>query len=307
MSNTNISGVSKLSFEDVPRNDNRRQIFSGLAVIQANKKNINSNFELSSIRTNYFGICLIKEGWLKVSINLTEHTITKDTLFFLNPMLIVQILDHSEDIELSGLFTESDFFNEIGLPIYKSYTVGFMKNDNCNFVALTAEDSIRFEAYFKNIADKNVYANTFPFQHDIIKMTLMLLFYEVSSIINTSDKGYLASGETKNKIVMDFLAHASKQFRTERSVQFYADQMHISRKHLSRVIKEVTGIGPKAIINKIIAAEALMLLNVSTLSIKEIMYELNFTNFSTFSNFFKKHMGKSPYAYRQELSIKFSA
>lgn len=307
MIQNNLSGVSKLSFDDVVKNDTRRQIFSGLAIIQANKKTFNKNFETSSIRTNYFGICLVKEGWLKVSINLHEHIIQKNTLFFLNPMLIVQFLDYSDDIELLGLFTESDFFNEIGLPIYKSHTIGLVQNDYCNFVNLTNEDSVRFESYFKNVAEKNIYANKAPFHQDIIKMTLMLLFYEISNINNNNNKTYLASGETKNKIVMDFLAYASKEFRTERSVQYYADQMHISRKHLSRVIKEVTGVGPKAIINKIIAAEALMLLNISTLSIKEIMYELNFSNSSTFSNFFKKHMGKSPYAYRQELSVKFSA
>ncbi|MEN5088890.1 helix-turn-helix domain-containing protein [Sphingobacterium faecium] len=75
----------------------------------------------------------------------------------------------------------------------------------------------------------------------------------------------------------------------------------MSRKHLSRIVKEVTGKTPKAIIEEIVISKAVILLNVSSLSIKDVMVELNFSDFGTFSKFFKNMVGKSPLLYRKQL------
>lgn len=52
--------------------------------------------------------------------------------------------------------------------------------------------------------------------------------------------------------------------------------------------------GPKAILDAFVTAEAVMLLHVANKTINDVMYELNFSNFGTFCKFFKKWNGKSP-------------
>lgn len=43
---------------------------------------------------------------------------------------------------------------------------------------------------------------------------------------------------------------------------------------------------------------AAILMNVSSMSVKDVMQELNFSDFGTFSKFFKGHLGQSPLLYR---------
>ncbi|MEN5234074.1 helix-turn-helix domain-containing protein [Sphingobacterium faecium] len=75
----------------------------------------------------------------------------------------------------------------------------------------------------------------------------------------------------------------------------------MSRKHLSHIVKEVTGKTPKAIIEEIVISEVVILLNVSSMSIKDVMCELNFLDFGTFSKFFNNMVGKSALLYRKQL------
>ncbi|TYR31793.1 AraC family transcriptional regulator [Sphingobacterium phlebotomi] len=296
-----VEEIAKVYFQDVFHPQVKKQIFDGLLVFQLGKDDLESKVKKKPIRTDYFGLCLIRKGSARLMMNFKEYQVQDNTLLFLSPMLALQLLDYSDDIEILTLFTGGDFFQEIGLPLYKTYATETLRNDFCNFTVLEEQDAMRFEAYIKNIDQKNTLEKSSLFQRDIIKMTLMLLFYEISDLIHGGSDYSFSDSEVKSKIVMDFFGLASRQFKKERSVQFYADHLYISRKHLSRVVKEITGFGPKAILDEFVVAEAVMLLHISNKTIKDVMYELNFFDSGTFSKFFKSRFGKSPQIYRLEM------
>lgn len=218
--------------------------------------------------------------------------------------MIIQLLEVSDDIELCTIFLEFDALQEIGLPLYKAFSMENLDRDFGNFISLDQDQADRFYIYIKNIDNQNTMEQVSLFQEEIIKMTLMLLFYEINAIFSGNLAKALPGFERKNRLVMEFLHLISKSFKTHRSVQYYADQMFISRKHLSRVVKEVTGLRPKAILDEIVIAEAVIVLNVSSMSVKDVMHELRFSDFGTFSKFFKNYMGKSPSVYRNEAVLK---
>ena len=87
---------------------------------------------------------------------------------------------------------------------------------------------------------------------------------------------------------------------THRSVAYYADQLCYSAKHLSTVIKKISGRGPLTIINEHAIECIKYELKHSDKSIKEIAIHFDFVNPSFFGKYVKQRLGMSPLQYRNE-------
>ena len=91
----------------------------------------------------------------------------------------------------------------------------------------------------------------------------------------------------------------TEHYREERSVEFYAEKMHISSKHFSRVIRNFTGKSVHQWIDEFVALEIKNLLKYSTMSVQQISNELNFPNPSFMGQYFKRITGLTPGEYRK--------
>ena len=88
--------------------------------------------------------------------------------------------------------------------------------------------------------------------------------------------------------------------RESREVRFYADQMHLSPKYFSTLIRRHTGWGAGEWIANYVIVQAKSMLNTRMdLSIQQIAYDLGFPDSSSFSRYFKKNTGQSPIEYRR--------
>ncbi len=88
-------------------------------------------------------------------------------------------------------------------------------------------------------------------------------------------------------------------YREQRNVEFYADKMNISSKHLSRVIRNYTGKSVHQWIDEFVALEIKNLLKYSNMSIQQISYTLNFPNPSFMGQYFKRITGMTPGEYKK--------
>lgn len=102
----------------------------------------------------------------------------------------------------------------------------------------------------------------------------------------------------KEHIFERFYESLIESYQAERSVRFYADRLCLTPKHLSGVVKEVSGKTVGEWIDDFVILEAKALLNSSSLSIQEISDRLNFANQSFFGKYFKHYTGLSPKEYR---------
>ena len=91
----------------------------------------------------------------------------------------------------------------------------------------------------------------------------------------------------------------SEHYREQRNVEFYAEKMHISSKHLSRVIRNFTGRSVHQWIDEFVALEIKNLLKYSDMSIQQISYHLNFPNPSFMGQYFKRITGLTPGEYKK--------
>lgn len=94
--------------------------------------------------------------------------------------------------------------------------------------------------------------------------------------------------------VVQFIQLLNIHFKKESSLQFYADQMNVTMKQLVLICKKGVGWSPKAIMQEKLLREAKRLLVFDVMSIKELSYELGFTETTNFVKFFQQHTGISP-------------
>lgn len=90
-----------------------------------------------------------------------------------------------------------------------------------------------------------------------------------------------------------------QHFREEKLVAFYAAQLNISPNYLNILCKKNLDMSATQLIQQRVMLEAKRLLQSTELSIKEISFELGFTDHAYFSNFFKNQLGVSPSEFRE--------
>lgn len=105
-------------------------------------------------------------------------------------------------------------------------------------------------------------------------------------------------GSRKLVYVHGFMKLLKTHFRTQHTVAFYADQLCISPKYLSLVVKEATGQSAASIIDRYVINEAKNMLRFSGYTIQQVAYTLNFPNQSAFGKYFKHITGQSPTSFR---------
>lgn len=85
-----------------------------------------------------------------------------------------------------------------------------------------------------------------------------------------------------------------------RSPSFYAEQVNLHPNHLNAVVKRVTGRTTSQLVQEGVVAAAKALLQTTTLSVKEIAYQLHFSEPTHFVGFFRKQTGQTPHQFRAD-------
>ena len=162
--------------------------------------------------------------------------------------------------------------------------------------SLSANESIVVEGYFRLIQNRYEAHVNYAIIRSLISAFILVLNQMFA--IRVERKKLKIS--RKEDILWRFLSLLTQHYKENRSVDFYADKLCISPKHLSSVIKQLSHKTAHEIISDVVIMAAKQLLKTTTLSIQEISEELNFANQSFFGKFFKQNTGQSPSSYRGE-------
>jgi AraC-like DNA-binding protein len=92
-----------------------------------------------------------------------------------------------------------------------------------------------------------------------------------------------------------------KNYNSLRLPKEYAELLFITPNHLNTICNEVLGHSAGVVIRNRIMLEAKRLLINLQLTISEIAYQLNFSDNSYFTKFFKKHAGLTPEKFRESI------
>jgi YesN/AraC family two-component response regulator len=137
-----------------------------------------------------------------------------------------------------------------------------------------------------------------PCRREITQYLIIAIVYEIIGLYKKGEPLNQQPYSRKDQLFFDFMDLVSKHYKQERGIEFYADKLCVSSRHLSSICKELDGYTAKKCIDEQIIINTKTLLNTTTLTVAQIADEFNFPNASFFTKFFKEHTGMTPKAYR---------
>ena len=165
-------------------------------------------------------------------------------------------------------------------------------------VPLTSKEIQVFTNYFETIRKKMADTNH-HYRSPLVKALLLAMFYDMSNVIYRVERQGNRKHTRAEAIFANFIRLLEDNFRTQHRVSWYAEQLCITPKYLSEIVKKISLRTPNEWIDSYVILEARVLLKNTTKSIKEITDELNFPNQSFLGKYFKEHVGVSPSEYRK--------
>lgn len=108
-----------------------------------------------------------------------------------------------------------------------------------------------------------------------------------------------------DKKIYDVVSYIGNNYMHDITLPLLSDQFHVSKSHLSRTFKKVTGLTIVEYLNAVRIGHAQKLLRNTSISISKICFDTGFNNISHFNRTFKKVTGYSPTEFRKVQQSKF--
>jgi AraC family transcriptional activator of pobA len=138
---------------------------------------------------------------------------------------------------------------------------------------------------------------------EIIYYTIIILLIQIKRVTlkdNHLSSDAISTGRSRF-ILSEFENLVRKNYATIRTVNDYADLMHVTPKYLSDTLKKEGGKTAQQIIQDILMLEAKSLLLQTDMAIWALSDKLGFVDPSYFSKMFKAKNGLTPAAFRKKL------
>lgn len=251
----------------------------------------------SKLEVLTIGLCL--EGTTRFNVSLRDHELMPGRLFVAFPSQIIEHRGSTNDfigiffvISKNVLESLPKVGNILSLLFY-------LKDYPCiDLTPFEIETVKEYHAFIR----KRLKNKEHNFRREVVLGLMQGFFFELCGIFNNHApivSSSIKSLSRKEYIFERFYQSLLQSYQSERSVKFYADQLCLTPKHLSGVIKEVSGKTVGEWIDELVILEAKALLNSSSMNIQEIADRLNFANQSFFGKYFKHYTGVSPKEYRK--------
>lgn len=241
--------------------------------------------------------CICEQGDLELVINSKIYKVSINDMFVIFPNSIFHVLSASNDIKLYTMGVHSDFITnaviDSAIPLFL-----FIREHPC--ISLSVEDKRVLTELSEMLKVKSEREDN-PYIREISKSLLITILYEISTIYLRRKPIEQCATKRNDELFVNFLHLVAANCIKERSLDFYASKMFITPKHLSFVVRTVSGktatkwIADETIVN------AKSLLQSSKMTINQISDHLNFPNPSFFCQYFKKRTGVTPKSLQSSL------
>ena len=135
-----------------------------------------------------------------------------------------------------------------------------------------------------------------PFYESLVKDYVQILIKLFLRFQRQSEHDRLIR-DAEFKVYMDLLILVEKNYKKHVPVSLYSDQLQVSARKLNAICKKFGANSCLQVVNDRIVLEARKLLLYGEMSVKEVMFTLNFKDPAYFNRFFKAKTGLTPTTY----------
>jgi len=250
-------------------------------------------------RHHFYEILIFDQASGMHEIDFISYPVKSRNIHFISPgqvhYLSVTNDSHGYILAFSDEFYTQYEYNKSGIVHYP-----FFQSVRKNILQLSEEQFQKASAIIPFILHEYKQQPNPEILHTYLKALMLELqrIYEFH---------YKDTGATiqEDRILRHFLQILEKEFKSKKPVGEYADMLTIHTGILNSAVKKITGKTTGELILERIILEAKRLLHHSSLSQKEIAYELNFEDPSYFSRIFKRKTNFSPSEFREQVGKKY--
>lgn len=242
----------------------------------------------------------IKSGTIKMKQHFRDLELSANMFMVTDPQTVYEMISVSDDFQSRMVSYKREFISALSLKFNRLITYRYFRQQMNIGVPFHADE---MEVVWKSVNFLKYILDSEPemtYKKEIVEHLFSVFCYQMAGIISKEDNTAMNQMSRQEEIVFVFLNDVARYHNNERSVEFYAARQSITTRHLSSVIKSVTGKSASEIIALIVINEAKVLLNSSNKPVSEISSILGFSDPYSFSHFFKKHLGESPSQYRNQ-------
>ena len=221
------------------------------------------------------------------------HFMLQDKTLSITPRRVIQSAYVSPESKGYVLVFNLDFFLQQGFPYRQLNKKKVLKRSVRPYLVLNRQQDQAVVEIFENILIEHENRPAIHEEMIALKILELLILCDRFFVLDEQRSGNLIFDRT-----MDACSLLHEKNLQQRSVQWFANMLHTHPNHLNYIAKKITGFTAKQIIDDRIVLEAQYLLANTSLSVKEIAYELGFKNSDYFITYFKRHTKQSPNNFR---------
>lgn len=248
------------------------------------------------VKQGIFVLCT--SGEAEFEINMVKMQIKQHCVAMLSSILAMRLISTSADFKAIVLIIDAEMSSQIsvGIPVQ---VFGRILREPVREIKAAADWQM-LEGLM-NVALAYCNKNTLsPFSQEIVGGITRCLFLIYGEDVVATDKAEQKMVYTMgDNYFRRFVELLQTHVKHEHEVSFYAEQLHITPKYLGEVCKHKSGHKAKDIISFMLLTNIKRDVILSGKSIKNIAYEYNFADQSSFGKFFKKMTGISPLVFKK--------
>lgn len=142
------------------------------------------------------------------------------------------------------------------------------------------------------------------YREELVKVYFKAFMLELNNMLvskyESDAEEYTAGLKKRDMLIAGFMDLVLKNLPERKPISFYAKELCVTPKHLSRIVKAGTGKSPHEIVAGESVALAIQLLQNDDVLIQDVSDILHFSDQAAFSKFFRKYTGLSPVEYRKK-------
>lgn len=256
----------------------------------------NESFFHKPHRHDFFLCVLFTQGSGIHEIDFNTYEVTPGSVFFLKPGQTHYW--KFNDLPEGYIFFHTQDFYELHFSKSKLEQFPFYYSDESTpTLTLTQSQILLLASRFKDINAE--YYEDLPFKKQKISSFLNATYIDLSRYYVAFEPNKNSSSLTYIETLRTFEKAINTHYKIEKSAIFYADQLHITPKHLNRIIKATIGKTTTELITERVMLESKRLMVHSNNSLSEIADILGYADYAYFSRIFKAKTNMTPMEFKK--------
>lgn len=243
---------------------------------------------------NGFVLTICLKGRAVFKLNFRDFAVSEGMIFAYLPGQIFRLMERSDDLVIETLFLSADYVLQLPLP----KDLDLLKRLGFEPVQKVSTETLHNMLELHAMVAKYHRQPERGYRDGQTRALIFTLLMEIGKVYSAVAPSTPKAVSRQDGLADEFFKLLLENYKTERSVAFYADKLCLTPKYLSMTIKNVTSHPISDWVNQAVIIEAKRMLKTTDLTALQISEELNFPNPSFFGRFFKQYAGVTPLEYK---------